>query len=130
MEENLAKHHHLDLVRLVTIAKILIFIIGTPGVVTNIKLYIVNCSSIGVSWDVPANLHTVEAVPIAYYNLNISIDDTLWDVVSVNDTNYQFQDSMLFLHRYMFVITAVNELGEGLSNSETFLYQRGSNIYI
>ena len=114
---------------IVSNAKILLFIIDTPGVVTNIKSYIINCSAIGVFWDDPANLHTIEAVPIAYYNLNISVDDNLWDVVSVNDTNYQFKDSELFLHRYMYVITAVNELGEGLSNSETFSYQRGSIIF-
>ena len=45
--------------------------------------------------------------------------------VSVYDTSYEFEDTDLFRHRYTYVITGVNELGEGISNSETFSYQRG-----
>ena len=47
------------------------------------------------------------------------------DIVSVGDTNYQFMDNDLFIHRYTYVITGVNELGEGISNNDTFSYQRG-----
>ena len=45
--------------------------------------------------------------------------------VLVYDTSYEFEDTDLFRHRYTYVITGVNELGEGISNSETFSYQRG-----
>ena len=45
--------------------------------------------------------------------------------VSVYGTSYQFENQDLFIHRYTYVITGVNELGEGISNNETFSYQRG-----
>ena len=48
--------------------------------------------------------------------------------VSVYDTSYEFEDKNLFIHRYTYVITGVNELGEGISNSETFSYQRGKEM--
>ena len=48
------------------------------------------------------------------------------DTVSVYDTSYQFVDNNLFIHRYTYVITGVNELGEGISNNDTFSYQRGT----
>ena len=44
--------------------------------------------------------------------------------ISVYDTSYQFEDRDLFIHRYTYVITGVNELGEGISNNKTFSYQR------
>ena len=47
------------------------------------------------------------------------------DEVSVYDTNYQFEDQDLFIHCYTYVITGVNELGKGISNNDTFSYQRG-----
>ena len=47
------------------------------------------------------------------------------NTVIVNGTSYQFEDTNLFRHRYTYVITGVNELGEGISNNETFSYQRG-----
>ena len=47
------------------------------------------------------------------------------DIVSVSGTIYQFEDEDLFRHRYTYVITGVNELGEGTSNNNTFSYQRG-----
>ena len=47
----------------------------------------------------------------------------------VNNNSYQFGDEDLFIHRYTYVITGVNELGEGISNSKTFSYQRGT-VYI
>ena len=50
------------------------------------------------------------------------------DTVSVYDTSFQFVDDKLFIHRYTYVITGVNELGEGISNSDTFSYQRGTKI--
>ena len=50
--------------------------------------------------------------------------------VSVDDTIYQFVDNNLFIHHYTYVITGVNELGEGISNNDTFSYQRGTYIYL
>ena len=47
------------------------------------------------------------------------------DSYTVNETNYQFEDEDLFIHRYTYVITAVNKLGEGISNNKTESYQRG-----
>ena len=55
-----------------------------------------------------------------------AITDSLVDTVSVYDTSYQFVDNNLFIHRYTYVITGVNELGEGISNNDTFSYQRGT----
>ena len=53
------------------------------------------------------------------------IDGTLLDTITVYDTSYQFEDEDLFIHRYTYVITGVNELGEGISNNKTFSYQKG-----
>ena len=47
------------------------------------------------------------------------------DNYRVYDTSYQYEDTDLFRHRYTYIITAVNELGEGISNIDTFSYQRG-----
>ena len=47
------------------------------------------------------------------------------DNYRVNGTSYQYKDEDLFRHRYTYGITAVNELGEGISNNNTFSYQRG-----
>ena len=47
------------------------------------------------------------------------------DKYTAYETNYQFEDKDLFIHRYTYVITAVNELGKGISNNKTFSYQRG-----
>ena len=52
------------------------------------------------------------------------------DTVSVYDTSYQFVDNNLFIHCYAYVITGVNELGEGISNNDTFSYQRGTYIHL
>ena len=52
------------------------------------------------------------------------------DTVSVYDTSYQFVDNNLFIHHYTYVITGVNELGEGISNNDTFSYQRGTYIHL
>ena len=48
--------------------------------------------------------------------------------VSVYDTSYQFEDQDLFIHRYTYVITGVNELGKGIPNNRTFSYQRSIMI--
>ena len=69
-----------------------------------------------------------DRVSILYYNLSIydNFTGSLVDTVTVvNKTIYQFEDENLFHHRYTYAITGVNELGEGISNSETFSYQRG-----
>ena len=83
------------------------------------------CSIIDITWTVP----TVDddRVPIQYYILRLydAITGSLVDTVSVYDTSYQFVDNNLFIHRYTYVITGVNELGEGISNNDTFSYQRG-----
>ena len=47
------------------------------------------------------------------------------DNYTVYGTSYQYEDKDLFIHQYTYVITAVNELGEGISNNNTFSYQRG-----
>ena len=44
--------------------------------------------------------------------------------ITVNGASYEFEDTDLFRHRYTYVITGVNELGEGISQSETFSYQQ------
>ena len=44
---------------------------------------------------------------------------------AVYDTSYQFEDKDLFMRRYTYIITGVNELGKGISNNKTFSYQRG-----
>ena len=52
------------------------------------------------------------------------------DNYTVYDTNYQFEDKDLFIHRYTYIITGVNELGEGIPNSNTFSYQRGISLLL
>ena len=44
---------------------------------------------------------------------------------TVYGTSYQYEDTDLFHHRYTYGITGVNELGEEISNIDTFSYQRG-----
>ena len=101
-------------------------VIGFLGPVTNIRSVIDNCTIISISWDSP--VLDYDRVSILYYNLSIydnvtgSLVNTL---IVVNETSYQFEDKDLFCHRYTYVITGVNELGEGISNSETFSYQKG-----
>ena len=51
------------------------------------------------------------------------------NTLSVYDTSYQFVNNNLFIHRYTYVITGVNQLGEGISNNDTFSYQSGT-IYL
>uniref|UniRef100_A0A1X7TU86 Fibronectin type-III domain-containing protein n=1 Tax=Amphimedon queenslandica TaxID=400682 RepID=A0A1X7TU86_AMPQE len=92
---------------------------GILGPVTNIDSSIVNCSTIDITWTAP----TVDDRAL-YYILRIYDDNTAVDTVSVYDTSYQFVDNNLFIHHYTYVITGVNELGEGISNNKTFSYQR------
>ena len=94
-----------------------------PSVDINSNSY--NCSTINVTWSDPDVNCGNEPL---YYNLSIYDDITgsLVDTVSVYDTSYQFVDNNLFIHRYTYVITGVNELGEGISNNDTFSYQRGT----
>ena len=99
------------------------------GPVTNIRSVIENCTNISVYWDSPT-LHD-NRVSVLYYNLSIydSISSQLIKSVAVYyNTNYQFQDQDLFIHRYTYVLTAVNEQGEGISNNKTFSYQRSIMI--
>ena len=100
-------------------------LIGKVGPVTNIDSSIDNCSTIDITWTAPT---VDDRVPILYYNLSIydDITDEFLRSVSVYDTKYQFLDEDLFRHRYTFVITGVNQLGEGISNNDTFSYQRGT----
>ena len=93
--------------------------------VTNIVSSIDNCSNISITWDSPKV--DDNRVSILYYKLTIcdNITGNIVDTVSVYDTSYQFEDQDLFIHRYTYIITAVNELGEGISNNKTFSYQRG-----
>uniref|UniRef100_A0A1X7TPA5 Fibronectin type-III domain-containing protein n=1 Tax=Amphimedon queenslandica TaxID=400682 RepID=A0A1X7TPA5_AMPQE len=96
------------------------------GPVTNIDSSIDNCSTIDITWTAP----TVDnRVSILFYNLSIydDITDQFLRSVAVDDTTtHQFIGGDLFRHRYTYVITGVNELGEGISNNDTFSYQRGT----
>ena len=98
--------------------------------VTNIRSAIDNCTNISIYWDSPTL--DDDRVFILYYNLSIydNITGSLVNTVIVNGTSYQFEDTDLFRHRYTYVITGVNELGEGISNNKTFFYQRGMFKYI
>ena len=60
------------------------------------------------------------------------LNDTgyILDNVTVNGISYQFEDKDLFRHRYTYVITGVNELGEGISINKTFSYQQSRIKYI
>ena len=69
-----------------------------------------------------------DRVFILYYNLSIydNVTGNLVDNVRVYDgTSYQFEDEDIFIHHYTYVITGVNELGEGVSNKKTFIYAKG-----
>ena len=107
---------------------LMVYVLGFLGPVTNIDSSIDNCSTINITWTAPT-VH--DRVPIQYYILRIydAVTDSLVDTVSVYDTSYQFVNNNLFIYRYTCVITGVNELGEGISNNDTFPYQRG-NIFI
>uniref|UniRef100_A0A1X7T973 Fibronectin type-III domain-containing protein n=1 Tax=Amphimedon queenslandica TaxID=400682 RepID=A0A1X7T973_AMPQE len=93
------------------------------GPVTNIDSSIDNCSIIDITWTAPT---VDDRVPIKYYILRIydAITSGLVKNVSVYDTRYQFVADNLLIHRYTYVITGVNDLGEGISNIATFSYQR------
>ena len=47
------------------------------------------------------------------------------NTITVNGTNYEFEDKDLFRHNYTYAVTGVNELGRGVSSNEPFSYQRG-----
>ena len=104
---------------------VILCMLGFLGPVTNIRSVIDNCTNISIYWDSPTL--DDDRVSILYYNLSIydNITGSLVSTVIVNGTSYQFEDTDLFRHRYTYVITGVNELGEGISKSETFSYQRG-----
>ena len=124
MEENFHPQIHLCLVRIITSLYFRhLFIIGLLGPVTNINASIENCTNISIYWDSP----TLDdyRVSILYYNLSIYNDNLLVKSVSVYGTSYQFENQDLFIHRYTYVITGVNELGEGISNNITCSYQKG-----
>ena len=106
---------------------LMVYVLGFLGPVTNIDSSIDNCSIIDITWTAPT---VDDRVHIQYYILRIydAITGSLVDTVSVYDTSYQFVDNNLFIHRYTYVITGVNELGEGISNNDTFSYQRGTYI--
>ncbi|XP_019852444.1 PREDICTED: uncharacterized protein LOC109582235 [Amphimedon queenslandica] len=93
------------------------------GPVTSIASSTENCSTISITWTAPT---IDDGVPIQYYILRIydTIAGSLVDTVSVYDTSYQFVDTNLFIIRYTYVITGVNELREGISNNDTFSYQK------
>ena len=100
-------------------------LLGKVGPVTNIGSSIDNCSTIDITWTAPT---VDDRVSIRHYILRRrdAITGSLVSTVSVDDTSYQFVDNDLFRHRYTYVITGVNELGEGISNNDTFSYQRGT----
>ena len=129
MEENSYLHLLLDLVRnyynVYSLIQSFVSLLGFLGPVTNIDSSIDNCSTIDITWTAPT---VDDRVPIQYYILRIydAITGSLVDTVSVYDTSCQFVDNNLFIHCYTYVITGVNELGEGISNNDTFSYQRGT----
>ena len=98
---------------------------GILGPVTNISSSIDKCSNIYITWDSPEVED--DRVSILYYLLTIcdNINGIIVDNYTVYDTNYQFEDQDLFIHRYTYIIAGVNELGKGISNMNTFSYQRG-----
>ena len=99
---------------------------GFLGPVNNISASIDNCSNISITWDSPKV--DDDRVSIQHYLLTIYDNITgiiIVDNYTVYDTNYQFEDQDLFIHHYTYVITAVNELGKGIPNNNTFSYQRG-----
>ena len=103
---------------------VILCLLGFLGPVTNIRSVIDNCTNISIYWDSPTL--DDDRVSILYYNLSI-YDNTgslVHTVIVVNATSYQFEDKDS-INRYTCVITGVNELGEGISNSETFSYQQG-----
>ena len=95
------------------------------GPVTNISSSIDNCSNINITWDSPKVDDCT--VSIEHYLLTMYDDITgnIVDNYTVYGTNCRFEDKDLFIHRYTYVITAVNELGEGIPNNKTKSYQRG-----
>ena len=100
--------------------------LGFLGPVINIRSVVDNCTNISIYWDSPTL--DDDRISILYYNLSIydDINNQLVKSVSVYDTSYQFEVKGLFIHRYTYDITGVNELGEGISNSKKFSYQRGT----
>ena len=128
MEENSYLHLLLDLVLNHNIdysfIQYFLSFLGKAGPVTNIDSSIDNCSTIDITWTAPT---VDDIVSTLYFILKIynAITGRLVNTVAVDDTSYQFEDNNLFIYRYTYVITGVNELGEGISNNETFSYQRG-----
>ena len=114
-------YHLLDLVSS-TFSTFTFFSIGG---VTAINSSIDNCTNISIYWDSPTL--DDDRVSILYYNLSIydDINNQLAKSVPVYDTSYQFENKDVFVHHYTYVITAVNALGEGISNNKAFSYQRG-----
>ena len=100
--------------------------LGFLGPVNNIISSIENCSNINITWDSPRV--DDDRVSTQYYLLTIydNITGIIVDNYTVYDTSYQFEDQDLFIHRYTYIIVGVNELGEGISNMNTFSYQRGT----
>ena len=93
-------------------------------VIVMITIYAISNSVVMIT---VAHVITTTLVSIQYYILRIydAITGSLVDTVSIYDTSYQFVDNNLFIHRYTYVITGVNELGEGKFNGATFSYLRG-----
>ena len=100
-------------------------VLSAPGPVTNIGSSIDNCSNISITWDSPK----IDDCRVSTEHYLLTIYDDITGIilknVAVYDTSYQFEDEDLFIHRYTYVITGVNELGEGIPNNNTFSYQRG-----
>ena len=124
MEENFYLYLLLCLVSVFIHCNHSFCLLGFLGPVTNIRSVVDNCTNISIYWDSPTL--DDDRVSILYYNLSIydNITGSLVDTVIVNGNSYQFEDKDSF-HRYTYVITGVNELGEGISNNKTFSYQRG-----
>ena len=75
-------------------------------------------------WDRPKADDRICAL---YYIINVydNVTGTLMNTFKANNSSYQFENKDLFTHHYTYIVTGVNQLGEGISNSATFSYQRG-----
>uniref|UniRef100_A0A1X7VVI6 Ig-like domain-containing protein n=1 Tax=Amphimedon queenslandica TaxID=400682 RepID=A0A1X7VVI6_AMPQE len=98
-------------------------IIDILGPVHSIQSSVYNCSTVNITWN---SQNGVINSPNVFYRLKIYDDVTgsLIDAVSVYDTNYQFVDNDLFTHRYTYVINEATPIKEGISDNNTFSYQR------
>ncbi|XP_019853911.1 PREDICTED: uncharacterized protein LOC109583141 isoform X2 [Amphimedon queenslandica] len=88
------------------------------GPVTNIRSVIYNCTNMTISWDSPNGTNYMD-----YYRLEIydNSNDQLVHSAMVHGTSYLFEVDRLI---YKFIITGVNEIGEGMSETSIISLQK------